>query len=392
MLTTEQVKSLTPPAKGNRITYDGRGGVPGFGVRVTAAGAKAYVISYRTKAYIERRLTIGAVSVWGANPKRARDEAKRILRIVDAGGDPLGEQRAERQAPTVRDLAQRAVEEHFSRKSESLRKDVDGQLAKWILPAIGNLKVEAVRPSDIEAVHRKVTRAGSPIRANRCVSTLSRMFVLAKRWGYRADNPAASATDANPETSRRRYLTPDELGRLLEVLAAVPDQSLADMLRMCLLTGARSGEVMSARFDQFQDGVWHKRSSEVKQRRGHDVKVSPPVAEIIARRRAATNGEHLFPGRGQPHLTNVYRSWATICAAAKLDDFRIHDLRHSAASFLVSGGWTLGAIGAVLGHSRTQTTSRYAHLLPDAEQAAVDQLGAIVTQQPSAEVIKLGKG
>jgi integrase len=387
------VQSIEAPEKGAKTKFDGAGGVPGFGVRITAAGVKSYILRYRTTGHIERLTTIGRVAVWGSNPKKARDEAKRLQRIVDAGGDPLEDARAERKAPTVRELADRCVEDHYAKKSASLRKDVDGQLSKWILPSLGALKVDEVRQADIDALHRKVTKAGSPIRANRCVSTLSRMFALALRWGWRTDgqNPASGAVDANPETSRKRYLSPEELGRLTAVLAEYPDQVVADCIRMLLLTGARCGEVMSARFEQFEGSTWTKQSSEVKQKRDHVVKVSAPVLEIITRRRAATKGAYLFPGRDRPHLTNIYGSWSIICAAADLRDFRIHDLRHSAASFLISGGLTLPAVGAILGHSRAQTTARYSHLLPDAQQAAVDTLGAIVTGQPSAEVIKLRK-
>jgi integrase len=403
MLTTELVTSLTPPDHGNRITYDGAGGVAGFGVRITAAGAKSYVLNYRTRGGVERRRTIGPVNHWGANPKKAREEAKRLLRIIDAGGDPVADERADREAPTVRDLARRCIADHFCKKSPSLCKDVygaavdehgdpvSGQLRKWILPAVGSLKVDAVRPRDVEAIHTAVTKAGSPVRANRVVSTLSRMFALALRWEWRTDgiNPAKGAVNLNPEQGRKRYLSPDELSRLIAALAEYPDQVVADALRMMLLTGARPDEVMSARFEQFDGQTWTKQSSEVKQRRLHEVKVSPPVLEIIARRRAATKGEHLFPGRGQAHLTNVYKSWRHICRAAGLVNFRIYDLRHSAASFLVSGGLTLPVVGAILGHSKPSTTARYAHLLPNAQQSAVDTLGAIVTGKPSADVVSL---
>ena len=411
MLTTEVITTLAAPEKGNKIVYDGHGGVPGFGLRITTGGARSYIVGYRTKGGIERRQTIGDVKVWGANPKKAREEAKRILRIVDGGGDPLGEQRAARQTPTVLDLAVRAIEDHFSKKSLSLRDDVygpdrfddkgnriiGGQMGRWILPEIGSLKVAAVRPADIESLHRKITKAGSPIRANRCVSTLSRMFALAIRWGLRTDgvNPCRHAVDANPETRRERYLrqdeTRDELTRLTTALAAYPDQAVADALRMLLLTGARPDEVLAARFDQFDGALWTKQVADVKQRRIHRVQVSAPVLEIVARRRAAATGEHLFPGRDRPHLTNIYRSWRSIKMAAKLENFRIYDLRHSAASFLVSGGKTLPVIGAILGHSKSSTTQRYAHLLPNAQQAAVDQLASIVTQAPSAEVVKFRK-
>jgi len=100
-LMDKVVKALPRPAKGNRIIYDAD--VKGFGVRVTAAGGRAFVLNYRRKGDgLERRCTIGGFPDWTTGA--ARDEAKRLKRVIDAGGDPVGEHRDARGAPTVNDL------------------------------------------------------------------------------------------------------------------------------------------------------------------------------------------------------------------------------------------------------------------------------------------------
>ena len=117
-LTDKVVKALPTPAKGNRITYDAD--VKGFGVRVTAAGGRAFVLNYRRKGDgLERRWTIGGFPDWTTGA--ARDEAKRLKRVIDAGGDPVGENRDVRGAPTVNDLCQRFADE-YSRASERPRR------------------------------------------------------------------------------------------------------------------------------------------------------------------------------------------------------------------------------------------------------------------------------
>src|SRR5260370_12733760 len=108
-LTDRLVQTLPAPAKGNRITYDDV--VPGFGARVTAAGARAFVLNYRTRGDGRaRRYTIGGFPDWSTGA--ARDEAKRLKRAIDGGADPVGEIQATRSAPTVDDLCDRFLEHH----------------------------------------------------------------------------------------------------------------------------------------------------------------------------------------------------------------------------------------------------------------------------------------
>ena len=98
--------------------------------------------------------------------------------------------------------------------------------------------------ADIDRLHRKITKAGLPHRANRVVAVLSKMFSLAIRWAMRTDNPA-KGIERNIEIKRKRYLCGDELARLTQALAAHPDKQAANIVRLLLLTGARRGEVLA---------------------------------------------------------------------------------------------------------------------------------------------------
>jgi integrase len=375
-LTDKVVKALPTPAKGNRITYDAD--VKGFGVRVTAAGGRAFVLNYRRKGDgLERRWTIGGFPDWTTGA--VRDEAKRLKRVIDAGGDPVGEHRDARGAPTVNDLCERFVDEYFPRLRASTAGDYETAIRLHIRPALGRHKVSALKHEDIAALHRKIsTTAGH--QANRVVAVLSRMLSLAIKWGWRADNPA-KGTERNPEEKRHRYLSAAELDRLTTALAEHSDRQAADIFRLLLLTGARRGEVQSMKWPdlELEAGTWTKPGATTKQRTLHRVPLSAPAGQLLVERKAERGeSEYVFPGRLRGHRVEIKAAWTAICKAAKINDLRIHDLRHSYASQLVSAGFSLPTVGALLGHTQPATTHRYAHLADDPLRQATERVGAVI--------------
>jgi integrase len=355
---------------GYAIHYDTA--VKGLGLRVTRQGAKSFILNYRADG-IERRYTIGTFRDPWRTPA-ARKEALRLKAVIDQGGDPQGEKNTVRTAPIVRDLIQRWREEHSPKNRASTRRENEKLIRQWILPELGTRRVADLSYPDIEALHRKITgKRGTPYRANRAVALVSKMLSLAIRWGWRPDNPCRGI-ERNHEERRYRYLTPAELERLVVALAEYPNQTAANAIRLLLLTGSRSGEVFAARWQQFdlEAGVWTKPSSATKQNREHRVPLSAPTRQLLAE--MDRTDVRLFPG-----LVTVRGDWLKICRQAGLEGLRVHDLRHSYASFLVSAGLSLPVIGALLGHTAPSTTARYAHLFDDPLRAATERVGALVT-------------
>jgi hypothetical protein len=128
------VRALVPPPVGNRISYDTE--VKGFGVRITAAGAIAFVLNYRRRSdALARRFTIGSYPAWSV--AAARERAKELKRRIDAGGDPVGEHEAERAAPTVADLCERFLREHVAKQRPHTQADYTSMVRNDILPALG---------------------------------------------------------------------------------------------------------------------------------------------------------------------------------------------------------------------------------------------------------------
>jgi integrase len=375
-LTEAAVRRLPAPERGNRIFYDPA--LPGFGCRVTANGSRAFVLTYYNRAGRQRRYTIGSWPAWSV--VGAREEAKKLKRKIDQGGDPLAEIEAERGAPTVDDLIERFIEEHISRKRPHTQYDYCNVIERHIRPALGRLKVAEVAWSDVDTLHRKITKAGRATQANRVVAVVSKMFALAIRWKMRADNPARGI-ERNAEAKRKRYLTAAELKRLTDALDEHDDQQAVDIFRLCLLTGCRVGEAMVARWDDINlsAGKWTKPGSTTKQKTDHIVPLSAPAKQLLTELRRRTNGPWVFPADSAPgHRVTVQKSWLALCKAAKIVDLRIHDLWHSFASQLVSSGASLPLIGSLLGHSNPVTTARYAHLFLDPQRAAVERVGALI--------------
>jgi integrase len=374
--TDKFVRSLPVPDEGHKIHWDEN---PGFGARITAGGSRSFVLRYRTSGGLDRTLTIGNFPVWGC--AAARERAAELRRAIDSGADPLALSAAERQAPTMKDLAERFEAEHVRAKRESTQRDYLAFIKNDILPVLGNMKVADVSFSDVDRLHRHVAKR-APVRANRCVSALSKMFALAIRWQMRPDNPCKGVSRTH-EDRRERFLSPAELPALIASINDHADKQAANIFKFLLLTGARRGEVMSARWNQFdrEAGVWVKPSAYTKQKKEHRVPLSEAAMELLDEIYCESGGgEYVFPSpRTEGHRIEIKNDWAAVCKAAGISELRMHDLRHSYASMLVNSGLSFPVIGALLGHTQVSTTSRYAHLADDPLRQATERVGKMVT-------------
>ena len=214
------------------------------------------------------------------------------------------------------------------------------------------------------------------------------MFALAIRWNMRDDNPCVGI-ERNVEHSRRRYLKDDELARLVRALATHADKQAADVVRLLLLTGCRRGEARQrAGPTDLGKGVWSKPASSVKQNTPHEAPLSAPARQLLSEIRDAHAakhpkrplGEYVFPSHGaEGHRVDIKRDWRQLTKAAGITGLRIHDLRHSFASQLASGGASLPLIGVLLGRLRILSQrARYAHLFDDPQRQAVERVGAVI--------------
>ena len=195
--------------------------------------------------------------------------------------------------------------------------------------------------------------------------------------GLIASNPALGVKLA-PGGQRHRYLSPEELRRLGAVLDQPTNSqaaaTAATIIRLLILTGARRGEIEGLKWSEvdFQFGMLRKETSKT------GAKVIPlarAALQILEDQRqwASENQVWVFPGqRGEGHFDSLNKEWSRIRIAAGISDVRLHDLRHTYASFGAAGGVGLPLIGGILGHRQASTTQRYAHLADTPLRAAAN--------------------
>ncbi len=327
--------------------------LPGFGVRAQIGGRKTYVARYRTHDGTQRKLTIGRCT--DLTPDQARDLARKAFAAVAAGDDPTADRRERRAAPTVADLFERYMALHARpyKKPGSVRQD-ERNWRRFILPAIGAKKIDAVTRQDVLALHGGLST--TPVTANHVRALLSKAMNLAADWGLRTQPNPCQGVKRFKIRQRERVLTPDELARLH---AALPPGPVCDLVRLLLLTGCRLGEILTAR----HEWVDHQRrllllpDSKVGQRR-----IALPEAALEIIRAMPEGSPWLIPGRRRSrHMEKPYGTWYRVTKAAGLAGLRFHDLRHTAGSLGHMAGLTQRQIADMLGHASMATTERYLH-------------------------------
>lgn len=344
----------------------------GFGLRIKPNGTKSYVVQYRNRnSGRSRRKTIGQHGpLFSLN--QARDIARGLLADAARGSDPVAQAQAQRAAPTIEQLARQYMTDHAlpKKRPNSARND-RSMLDRHVLPKLGKMKVHEVGSSDIAKLHNSL--CDRPYQANRVLALISKMFSLAVRWDFRSDNPAHGIEKFHEE-KRTRWLSDEELSRLVSALDVHPNQVAADAIRLQLLTGARIGEVLAAKWEEIDlvRGVWTKPSHHTKQKRTQHLPLSRAAIELL-RVMKQRGGAYLVPSpRREGPMTDLKHFWRAIKKTAKLENYRIHDNRHSHASHLVSSGHSLAIVGRLLGHTNPSTTLRYAHLADDPLRAAAE--------------------
>jgi integrase len=371
-ITKRAVDALRPAADGREaVIWDTE--VRGFGVRVQRGGSKSYLVHYRIgtgRGAPLRKLTIGKHGApW--TPDTARGEAKRLLGLVESGADPGADKIARKEAPTVAELAERFLAEHAEAKRKaSTAAAYRNLLSKVILPAIGQRKVVDVTRADLTKLHH--ANRTTPYQSNRVMAVLSKMFNLAEQWGLRPDgsNPCRHI-ERFTEHKRERMLSPAELGRLGDALAAYTGSPYpVAAIKLLVFTGARLGEVRGLRWNWIDLERGEARLPDSKSG-AKTLHLPPPALAVLTALPRLDNNPHVIVGQKVgAALANLEKPWRAIRNTAGLDDVRLHDLRHAFASVAASSGMGLPIIGKMLGHSQAQTTHRYAHLASDPVKAA----------------------
>jgi integrase len=335
----------------------------------------------------------------------AREKARRAYGDVANGIDPAAEKAEQRAAVTVAGLIDAFVAEHVETKCKAATAEAHKAALMKLRAAHGGLKAESLTRPQLAALHAKMRL--HPYAANRFLAVVSKAFNWAGRRGLVPEtlNPA-SRIERYRETQRERFLNTAELARLGEALRdaetvglpwtvdetkpnakhaprgsnrrRILDPHATAAIRLLILTGARLREILHAKWEHvdFERGVIFLPESKTGKK---TIYLSAAALEILAGVPRLVGNPYVFPGgvEGKPRAV-LKKPWTAVAKAAGLEGVRIHDLRHSFASFGAGASMGLPIIGKLLGHSQPATTARYAHLDADPMRRAVETIGATI--------------
>lgn len=356
--------------------------ITGFVFECRHSGGRTYYLRYSDPHGRLRQRKIGR---WEDLPfAKAKAMAQRLRAEVVMGGDPAAEKVRLKATPLYAELAAQHLADariHQRRPENTERILRTHVLQRWGKVPVSNINRQAVSQWLAEK------RAGglAPATVEKIRVVLGRSFELGASWnvpGCDRPNPARGMPRIPLNNARERFLSASEAARLREAASLSKNTQLRSIVDLLLLTGARVGELLQARLEHvdLERRLWLIPMS--KTGKARHVPLSTAAVDVIAALPRWDGCPWLIPNpRTRKPFTDLKHPWQTARDAAGLPDLRIHDLRHSAASFMVNSGVDLFAVGKVLGHASVQSTQRYSHLANDTLLAAVEAGAAKQAQQ-----------
>ncbi len=406
-ITKRSVDALRPGDR-DKLLWDTD--TPGFGLKVTPAGTRTYLVQYRVggRKGRTRRVTIGRHGrPWtdtktnetkSLTPEVARKEAKRLLGLVTAGEDPAEDRTRARQAITVAELCDLYLSEGVTTKKASTVAMDRTRVELHVKPLLGRRRARDIAQGDVERFMNAVARRHGKGAASRTVGMLGGIFSFAVRKRLCAKNPVRGV-ERFADRKVERFLSLTELARLGETLSAAEREGVnpyaVAAIRMLMFTGCRKAEILTLRWGDID---WEHNCLRLPDSKtgAKSVALGAPAIELLHGLPRVEGNPHVFPGtKDRAHLVGLQKIWHRLRNRAELPDVRLHDLRHSFASVGAAGGDSLLIIGKLLGHKNAASTQRYAHLGDDPLRSAANrisqQIAAAMSGQQDAEVVELKK-
>jgi len=358
------------PGKAKTDYYDET--TTGFLLEVRSSGGKTYHLRYTDQGGCLKQFKIGRYQ--DIKFADARKKAEKLRSEVVLGGDPSAKKAEAKAVPLYIELA----DQHLAEAETHQRsyKTTEMYVRRHILPKWGKTKLNDINARDVaQWLSEKRAEGLAPATVEKIRVIFGRSFELGSRWGVPGcdKNPARGIPRKPLNNARNRYLTAQEAARLREAVAASQNPQLQHIVGLLLLTGARVRELLDARWEHVdvERKAWLIPTS--KTGRSRHVPLPEDALAIIASLPRYKDCPWLVPNPDTlKPFVSIKHGWQRAIRVARLPGLRIHDLRHSAASFMVNSGIDLFAVGKVLGHASVQSTQRYSHLANDTLLAAVE--------------------
>ncbi|MFA5462301.1 MAG: tyrosine-type recombinase/integrase [Sulfurimonas sp.] len=381
-LTQPFVKRVKCEAgKSKQEFYDSE--IQGFMLEVRSSGAKSYYV--RTSVDGKRvAKKIGDAKVMDI--KSARVKAMKLKRAIEEQKDILiGKSTKEKKKTSVLTLGAFYDEyylPHIKKHIKSYETNIS-IFKNHLLPKYKNTPMDEISKASIMKLHSDmvVKKKLAPATANKVLIFLSSAFNIAIDLEIEgvSENPTKGIKEYKLNNAKERYITKEEANRLLEAINSTEQNiHLKYIIPMLILTGARRGEVLKAKHEDFNLNQMTWTIPTTKNGKKRILPITPQLLELY-NKIPRDDSEYLFasPVTGKPYVS-IYNSWNSARTKAGLKDVRMHDLRHSFASALVNNGRSLYEVQTLLGHSTSTMTQRYAHLSNESLMSAASCAGSLV--------------
>lgn len=354
---------------------------PGLYVEVRASnpGQGSYYLRYKDASGKTCHQKIGRTAE--VSLAEARKKAKTLKAEIALGADPRGEAKARKAVDTLSEFFDEAYLPHIQPRKRSWKRDEE-LFRLRIRKRFGHLRLNQISRQEVQVFHAGLLDEGlSPASADHHIKVLRRMLNLAVEWEMLEKNPIKGVSLFNVANQVEHYLDDEQLERLLTVLRNDENRPVCMIAMFLLSTGARLNEALQATWDQVDrtNRVWRIPATNSKSKRMRSVPLNDSALHILYQLTTEGHYRHVFINQQteQPYTT-IMKVWSRLREKAGLPHLRIHDLRHSYASFLANNGRTLLEIQQILGHSDPKVTLRYSHLSAKTLQDAASSASVIV--------------
>ncbi|MDP1607468.1 MAG: tyrosine-type recombinase/integrase [Rhodocyclaceae bacterium] len=377
------------PASGAVSYFDTE--IKGFLLEHRASGGMTYYFRYRDASAKVRMHRVGRADEVSLADARAK--AHKMRQMVAEGGDPKLESHRFRDVPSFGTFVAERYLPYAKTRKRSWKTD-EIMLRNHLLPVFAELRMNRVTRSDVVAFHHAVKEKGYAAgTCNRMLVLMRFIYNCAIRWDIlpTTGNPCVGVEPFEDNGARERYLSQEEVGRLFDELDTNRNVQVGQVIRLLLYTGARKREVLDARWDEidFNRRLLTVPAARSKSKKPRYIPLSDAAIELL---RSLPRREDIpwvfFNPRTKKPPVSIFCAWDSIRKKVGLAEVRLHDLRHSYASFLVNAGRSLYEVQKLLGHYDPKVTMRYAHLSPGALLEAVNVVGELVGRR--AGVVKCG--
>jgi integrase len=375
-LNEDTVKALPVPERGNKVHFfagaklQGTKTPRGFGVRITANGARSFVLNYRSK-HVERRITIGQWPTWSV--LKAVREARQLRQRIDRGEDPLADRR--KQEASQKDTLGSICDEYFSREGSKLRsaKARRRALERLVMPVLGNRDIASIKRSDIIRLLDGINDANGRVMANRIKAYVSKIFTwhAGRSDDFRSPIVRGMPYSSADEKPRQRVLGDDEV---LRVWAAATGPFGA-LVRFILTTGARRSEACLMGWDELTGEDWLLPSGRNK--------TGLPLLRPLSRAALAVlppvTGRFVFTNNGRAPIGAGDKSLKALQEASGTSGWTLHDLRRTARTLMSRAQVPVDHAERCLGHVIGGIRATYdLHEYRNEKAAAYRALGALI--------------